>query len=220
MDRNRHTMDWIHGGGFHGVVGAGVMFVFAAVAAMAGFPVPFVNRPLLLFPLALAIGFVVGRFVGRLILGGSGQAAQQLYMPAAAGSYAPQHSAIDALEARGQYQGAVVAWEAVALAEPLNPWPLIRAGELYLRTLKEPTKALQRFRGARDVPGITPEHHIYASLKIIDLYLGPLDDQGRALVELRRFVDAHDGTREAQHAREAIARLKAERQAEKPAKPW
>ena len=211
MDRDRHTIDWIHGGGFHGVLGAGVMFAFATVAMMAGFPVPFASRPLLLLPLALAIGFVVGRFVGRLVLGGSGQAAQQFYMPAAAGSYVQQHSAIDALEAQGRHQDAADAWEAVAIAEPLNPWPLIRAGELYMRTLKEPAKALQRFRSARDVPGITPQHHIYASLKIIDLHLGPLADHGRALVELRRFVDAHDGTREAQHAREAIARIKAER---------
>ena len=219
MDRDRHMTDWIHGGNLHGAWGAGVMLIFATVATMAGFPVPFGKQPLVLFPLAMAIGFTIGRLVGRMLLGGSGAAAQQIYMPGAKGTYVPQHSHIDALEARGNYQGAVDAWEAVAIAEPRNAWPLIRAGELYLRTLKNPAMALERFRGARDVPGITPEQHIYASQKIIDLYLGPLADEGRALVELRRFVHTHDGTREAGHAREAIARLKAARPANGPPGP-
>ena len=211
MDRDRHIMDWIHAGNYHGAWGAVVMFIFTGVALAAGFPVPLQNHPVVLVLLAVAIGFVLGRGVGRALLGASGTTAQQVYMPAATGSYAQTHSNIDALEARGNYSGAADAWDKVAIAEPNNPWPLIRAGELYMRALGEPAMALQRFRGAQDVPGIRVEHHIYVSQKIIDLYLGPLNDHGRGLVELSRFVHAHSGTREAAHAREAIARIKTER---------
>ena len=213
MDRDRHLLDWVHGGNYHGLWGAVVMTIYAGVALGAGFPVPLRGHPLIVVVLAAALGFVVGKAVGTAVLGTSGRAAQSVYMPSAKGSYVTQHSHIDALEARGDYAGAVDAWERVAIAQPGNPWPLIRAGELYLRTLNDPSLALDRFRGARDIPGITREHHVYVSQKIIDLYLGPLGDQGRALVELRQFVEVHAGTREGTLAREALARLKTDRDA-------
>lgn len=213
MDRDRHLVDWLHAGNYHGMWGAIVMVIYSGVAFGAGFPAPLRGHPVLLMLLAAATGFVIGKAVGSAVLHGSGRAAQTVYMPSAKGSYTAQHSHIDALEARGDYAGAVDAWEKVAIAQPGNPWPLIRAGELYLRTLNDPSLALERFRGARDIPGITREHHVYVSQKIIDLYLGPLADHGRALVELRRFVEVHAGTREGALARDALARLKAEREA-------
>lgn len=208
MDDDRRTLDWIHGGHYHGMWGAIVMLIFAGVARGAGFPVPLPTHPLPFFLLAAGIGYAVGRGVGYAVLHGSGAAAQQVYMPGAKGSYAMQFSNIDALEARGNYAGAVDAWEKVAIAQPLNPWPLIRAGELYLRTLRDPAMALERFRAAQEMPTIAREHHLYVSQKIVDLYLGPLGDEGRALVELRKIVVRHEGSREAEHARDALARLK------------
>src|ERR1017187_759664 len=107
--------------------------------------------------------------------------------------------------------GAAAAWEAVAVSQPANPWPLMRAGDLYLRVLGEPEMALDRFRLARDAPGITPEQQRYATQKVIDLYLGPLADEGRAIVELRRLIDKHPGTPEAEGARTAIQGIKSRR---------
>lgn len=214
MDRDRQLGDWLHTGKLHAVCGAGVMVIFVGVALMAGFPVPLREHPVVLVVLGAGIGYAAGLLVGRTVLGGSGAAAQQVYMPAAAGTYVVQHSQIDALEAQGNYAGAVAAWERVAIAEPGNPWPLIRAGELYLRTLKEPALALARFRGARDIVGVAVETEMYASQKIIDLYLGPLGDPGRALVELRRFSERHADTREARLALVTLDRLKAEQRGE------
>lgn len=205
-------MEWVHAGNYHGVWGSAVMLIFAFIASTAGFPVPFVHQPFILYPVAIVIGFAAGRTVGRAVLNSSGAGAQLFYMPAAKGSYAQTHSNIDALEALGNYQGAVDAWEKVAIAQPGNPWPLMRAGELYLRMLNDPALALERFRGAQELPGIKAEHHIYVSQKIIDLYLGPLNDHGRALVELSRFVHIHAGTRDAVHAKAAIAKIKASRE--------
>ena len=147
MDRDRHMMDWIHAGNYHGLWGAAVMVIFTTVALMAGFPVPLRDHPIVLVIVAAAVGFVGGRTMGRMILGAGGTTAQQVYMPGASGTYAQTHSNIDALEAQGNYRGAVDAWEKVAIAQPGNPWPLIRAGELYMRTLGDPATALARFRG-------------------------------------------------------------------------
>ncbi|MDA1080856.1 MAG: hypothetical protein O2973_04130 [Gemmatimonadetes bacterium] len=211
MDNDRKGLNLLYGGYYHALWGAGVMVLFVGVALIAGFPVPLRSHPVVLVVLAAIIGFATGKLVGRLLLDGSGMAAKQFYMPDAAGTYVQQHSEIDTLEARGNYQGAVDAWEAVAIAEPLNAWALIRAGELYMRKLSKPQMALERFLGAREIATIGVEHRMYASQKIIDLYLGPLEEPGRALVELRRFSETHPGTREAAHALEALARLKAER---------
>jgi len=45
----------------------------------------------------------------------------------------------------------------------------------------------------------------------VDLHLGPLADEGKAMVALRRLIDGYPDTREAAEAREALARLKAAR---------
>ena len=120
------------------------------------------------------------------------------------------YSFCDTLEARGKYADAASAWEAVSIAHPDDPWPLVRSGELYARELGEPALALERFRLARSIPGVKPELERYASQKIIDLLLGPLGDKGRAMVELRMLIDRHPASREAEGAREALRILKAE----------
>lgn len=209
MSSNRY-LDWQNAGNGHGVWGALVMVIFSGVAVGSG--LPGVPQRFWTIPLAALIGFAMGKLVGLTLLGSSGRVAQSVYMPRAAGSYARTHSNIDAMEAKGDYTGAVAAWEAVSVSEPGNPWPLIRAGELYMRALGEPEMALDRFRLAREVPGITPEQQRYASLKVIDLYLGPLADEGRAMVELRRLIDQHPLTREANGARAALQRLKEQRE--------
>jgi predicted lipid-binding transport protein (Tim44 family) len=156
-------------------------------------------------------GFVIGRTIGWAATRGSSRVAAAFYSPVATGTYTHTHSNIDALEARGDYRGAINAWEAVAVQQPESPWPLIRAGELYIRQLKDPHMALERFRHARDLESIAPELHRYASQRIIDLYLGPLNDERRGMAELRRLMESHPGTREADGAAEAIATIRAKR---------
>ncbi|MFI5311198.1 MAG: tol-pal system YbgF family protein [Gemmatimonadales bacterium] len=200
--RSDGYLDWLYSGN-----GAGLA-VAAITASVAGIVF---QAPLTLVLIAAGGSFVLGKVVVLTLAGTSGRAAQSVYAPAAAGGYAHTHSNIDAMEARGDFGGAAAAWEAVSVSEPKNPWPLIRAGELYLRELGEPATALERFRLARATPGLTPEQHRYVTQKMIDLYLGPLADEGRALAELRRLADAHPGTREAEGARAAIRRLKEQR---------
>jgi hypothetical protein len=179
---------------------------FAAVALVIG--LGRMHAPWII-PIVGVGGFVIGRTIGPAIARGWGRAAAALFGSESVGTYAERHSNIDALEARGDYQGAVNAWEAVAVRQPRNTWPLIRAGELYVRRLNDPRMGLERFRNARDLAGIKPELHRYTSQKIIDLYLGPLSDERRGMAELRRLMEMHPGTREADGARETLAAIKA-----------
>jgi hypothetical protein len=211
MDNDRRVQEWLFAGGYYAFLSAFLLAGFASIALLAGFPVPLEGHPILLVALAAVIGFLIGRQVGKVVFGGSESAAKSIYMPTGASTpYSTQYSHIDAIEARGEIRDAIDNWEAAAAAEPLNPWPLIRAGELYMRTLKEPAIALERFKSARAVPTIATEHHLYVTQKLVDLYLGPINDRGRGLVELRRLIETYPDRREAQFAREALARLKSE----------
>ncbi|MFI5233394.1 MAG: hypothetical protein ACHQSE_12870, partial [Gemmatimonadales bacterium] len=183
----------------------GAIFIPAAWAvSRRPMPLPF----LLMIPLGAAIGFAAGRAIGVLMVEGSGRTAQAFTLPATAGFRASEHSEIDTLEARGKYAEAAAAWEAVAIAHPDDPWPLVRSAELHARELADPALAVERFRLARSLPGAKPELQRYASQKIIDLLLGPLADKGRAMVELRMLADKHPASREAEGAREALRNLK------------
>ena len=208
MDLDRKIADWKQSGNYH--LAIGVLFGMAGFGGVSQAGLP--GAPS--FGVALAIGAtvggVIGYVVGHLLMRGSEKAAESVYMPRATGTYTKTHSGIDALEAKGDVRGAAAAWDNVSIEEPGNPWPLVRAGELYFRKLHEPALALDRFQLARKIPGIHPEQQRYVVQKIIDLYLGPLDDRGRALVELRRLIEEHPGTREAAHARAALAKLKGE----------
>lgn len=210
MSQSQRYTEWIQRGGLQAATGT----ILGSILLPAGWYAS--GRPvtplrlLTLIPVGAAVGYACGKAIGMLVVHGSGRAAQAFTMPARAGAYAREHSEIDALEARGNFAGALSAWDALAIAEPANPWPLVRAAELCARELNDPATALARLRLARSLPGIKPELQRYATQKIIDLLLGPLDDKGRAMVELRMLIDKHPKSREALGAREALKTLKAE----------
>ena len=185
-----------------GVLGAFFMFLMRAVDMIK-------HGPIVLLALAgAAVGFGIFYGVTRTIFGGGEELAKQLIMPDAKGTYAPQYSHIEALEVQERYPEALAAWLQVASEFPANPSPLLRAADLQLRRLKDPSGALTLYERARRIEGARDEAVRYASQKIIDIHLEPGGDDGRALVELRRFVTMFPDGREAEGARAAIARLK------------
>jgi hypothetical protein len=209
MSQSERYVGWVHGGGLQAAVGAALGAVFVPAGWYASGR-PLAPAILLLVPIGALIGFAVGKVIGLIVVQGSGRVAQSFTLPAAAGFYSHEHSEIDALEVRGDFRGAVSAWEAVAMSEPANPWPLVRSAELYARDLSDPALALERFRLARSLPNAKPELQRYTSQKIIDLLLGPLGDKGRAMVELRMLIDRYPESREAAGARDALRSLKGE----------
>jgi len=168
-----------------------------------------------------------GRLVtlaGGLVLGGiawginyalqqsSERFAMQIYAPSGStNAYTPTFSHIDALEARGDLDGAAKAWEEACAEHPGNALVWVKAADFHLRSRGDPVAALERYRHVRDLAGVQVDLARYASQKLVDLHLGPLADEGRAMVELRRLIDRFPGTREAEEARGALARLKAAR---------
>ena len=209
MSQSERYTAWTHRGGLQGLWGAGLLFFFLPAGVYASGrvpPVPF----WLLFPIGAVIGYAFGRMFGWMLLSGAGGAARAFTMPATTGHYANEHSEIVTLESRGAFRDAVAAWEALAAAEPQNPWPLVRSAELLARELGDPATAAERFRRARTLPDANPELKRYVSQKIVDLLLGPLGDRGRAMVELRMLIDTYPASREAEGAREALRNLKAE----------
>jgi hypothetical protein len=120
----------------------------------------------------------------------------------------PEHSRIDALAARGDIADALAAYEAAMTAAPDDAPLRVRAAALHARAGDAP-RAAALLREVQRLPGRTADDDLAASNRLVDLYLGPLDDRGRALRELRRLADRYPGTVAGRGARDAIARLKA-----------
>ncbi len=92
---------------------------------------------------------------------------------------------------------------------PLHPMRSPRASmpPTCTRALRRTMCAPPNCSGASRVTAKSPdETRRYVSQRLIDLYLGPLTDEGRALVELRKLADGWPGTREGDGAERAIAR--------------
>jgi hypothetical protein len=204
---NRITR-FAHGGWLQAAAGALLGAFFTILMHVAGIGP---RVPLWLLVLGGAVvGWTIFRVVTRAIFSGSEELTKQLVMPDAKGTYAPQYSNIQALEVQERYAEALAAWLQVADSQPGNPSPLLRGADLQLRFLKDAPAALELYERVRRMPGIREEHVRYASQKIIDIHLAPGGDAGRALVELRRFIHMFPEGREAEGARAAIARIKAE----------
>jgi hypothetical protein len=168
--------------------------------------------------MALALAVVAAAFAWWWPLRSAqaaGEVARAFTMPSGKSTpYEDQHSFQQSLEARGDVAGALESYEAVIAERPLAVQPRMRAAELYARRGKNPVRAAALFREIRDLPSVTIRDAVYASSRLVDLYDGPLNDPGRALVELRRIVECYPSTDIAIHARAALPRLKAQLVAE------
>jgi hypothetical protein len=93
------------------------------------------------------------------------------------------------------------------LAMGLNPndaEPRKRAAELLFRS-PTPGLAVPLFHELRR---ISPQHDLYATQRLIDLFVGPLRSDVKALAELRRVMDHFPGTAEAESARKLFERIR------------
>ncbi len=154
----------------------------------------------------------LGMGINYAVMKGGERVATSFYNPSGdSNAYTPSFSNIEAMEIRGDLEGAAKAWEAACAEQPGNAIVLVKTADFYLRLKKDNQAALARYRSVRDLADVSPDLARYASQKLVDLYLGPLADEGRAMVELRRLVDRFPGTREANDARAVLAKLKADR---------
>jgi hypothetical protein len=168
------------------------------------------------FFLARGVGMVVvgvimavlSRVVVSLILKGSSDAVMSFILPDDRGGAGVGYSHIETLEVRGDIAGALAAWEKVIADTPDALAARITAAELYSRRSDNHRRAEQLYRSVQSHAKAPDETKRYVTQRLIDLYLGPLKDEGRALVELRRVANRWPDSPEGKGARQAIANIK------------
>ncbi len=198
--RTRAIIAGIAFGVIFGVLGVGI----ASLQEIHG-----IRLALVVFGMGLGAG-VAMFFISNGIAEGSARAVSAFVHPTGASTpYEEVFSAHDALEAKGDVQGAIEAYESTLRTQPDNPRALRQAAELYVRANNAP-RAAELF-GVLRRASTAGADELYATQRLADLYLGSLGDDGKALVELRRIVERFPGTPESEGARIAIRRLKEER---------
>jgi hypothetical protein len=117
------------------------------------------------------------------------------------------YSHIEAIAAAGDIAGALGAYEQVIAGDAVAIVPRAQAAELYAKG-SDHARAAALFAEIRRIPGCTPQHDLYATQRLIDLYDGPLGEPARSLTELRRIIERHRDSRVAPFARAALVKRK------------
>lgn len=208
--RDRWSLEWLLERGYvQGIVTGGAGLIFTALLQGKGY-IP--ANPLVTI-LGVVFFFHLGAFIARTVGKLSGGAASSLYTPSGdSTAYTPTFSHIDTLVMRGDLEGAATAWEVAVLENPTNAGVIVKSADFHLRERRDPAAALPLYQRARQLNTGGEDLRRYVQQKIVDLYLGPLNDEGRAMAELRRLIDAFPQSREAEAAREALAAIKAKRE--------
>jgi predicted Zn-dependent protease len=156
--------------------------------------------------IALAAGIgvsIVSHSLGRA----GGRVAKAFTAGTESTPYEEQFSYQQALVMKGKVDEALASFEELIEASPNAVQPRLRAAELYAKH-DAPRRAAELLREALRSPALTAGQNVYATNRLVDLLAGPLGDPGRACVELRRLIDRYPRSTNAQHAREALARIK------------
>lgn len=122
--------------------------------------------------------------------------------------YEDQFSEEQALVMKRDYATALALFEHRIAMAPGEPRVRIAAADLYRTYGENPKRAAELYRDVQRNPEIMTGHDVYVSNKLADLYLGPLKEPGRALVEFRRLIERYPGSVAAGHAKLALANLK------------
>ncbi len=142
------------------------------------------------------------------------------FLGAQSGSSTPPlkgYSAIEALVAQGRYQDAAAAYRREIAADPSDSEARSRLAQLLMDRLEDFTAAARYLKEAREVTTNDRQKMGY-SLRLVDLYRSRLGYRGRAMVELRRFIDTFpdsphiDGVR--RELSELLVEMKAAREAD------
>jgi hypothetical protein len=159
-------------------------------------------------PVGAGVGALAGG-TGWFVSEAIGGAWKQVAVDGSSTPYERQFSFEQSLVMQGRVDDALDSFEAIIAAEPGSITPRIKAAEVYAREKKDYRRAAELFRDVLRSPAIRGGDDVYATNRLVDLYIGPLNDPRRALVELRRLIDTRPGTDAAEHARRSLADLKA-----------
>jgi hypothetical protein len=158
---------------------------------------------------AIVAGFVVAQIA--LNIGDAAGATAKYFT--AGGSSTPYEEAFSheqALIMQRDYAGAAACFEhRIKLAGELPDVRAVIAGaDVYRDYSLDPKRSAELYRMAQKLPTLTPGQDVYVANKLADLYLGPLKQPGKALVEFRRLIERYPNSRTADQARMALANVK------------
>jgi hypothetical protein len=182
----------------------GATWLASAIAGMNPF-----KPALLAMTLGIAITLSAITIVGSLKLGTMvGDGAQYLTAGGSSTPYDEVFSQEQALVMQRDYVTALHLFEQRISAAPNEPRVRIAAADLYMTHGENPKRAAELYKEVQRIPELGTGHDVYVSNKLADLYLGPLNQHGKALVELRRLIERYPGSTVADHARMGLANLK------------
>ncbi|HEV7589273.1 MAG TPA: hypothetical protein VGO40_14250 [Longimicrobium sp.] len=158
---------------------------------------------------AFVVTLVVSASVALALAGGSARGLTSFIAPSGGGSPSPEDWSYEkSLVARGRVDEAVSALEVRLANHPDDAALCLFLADVYARDGRDAAKAERLFLRARETPGAAKAHDYQATTRLIDLYLGPLDEPARAAEELERMRRLHPGTQGALHAETALKRLR------------
>ena len=164
--------------------------------------------------------FIVFTLVGALTLFGlamfmslragtiAGDGAQHIYMGGSSTPYDDNFSLEQSLVMQRDYAGALHLYEQRILVTPSDGRLLIATADLYATLGENHKRAAELYKEVQRLTDVAPGQDIYVSNKLADLYLGKLEEPGRALVEFRRLMHRYPGTIAGKNAKSALDNLK------------
>ena len=155
---------------------------------------------------ALFGAVVTGTTLGLSRLAGAGF--HRVMLSGASTPYEEQFSYQASLVIRGQVDEALASYEAIIAEHPTMVSARLRAAALHAARGNNPQRAAELLRETLRLPGLAASDEIAASNRLIELLAGPLGESGRAMVELRRFIDRHPQSDTAARAKLMLAELK------------
>ena len=158
--------------------------------------------------LAFVVVLVLSAGTAMALAGGSARGLSSFLAPSGGGSPSQDDWSYEkSLLARGQVDEAVSALEVRLANHPDDVALCLFLADVHARDAGDAARAERLFLRARETPGAAKAHDYQATTRLIDLYLGPLDDPARAAAELERMRTRHAGTQGALHAETALKRL-------------
>jgi hypothetical protein len=199
---DRHGPD----GGLYLRASGGFALVLAISAA--GFAL-FGHLTFTAFAGCLAAALLVG-VAPVWLANGVGSTYKRFMVDGSSTPYVEQYSYEQSLVMQGRVDDALASFEAIIAERPSAIDPRLRAAELYDRERRNFARAAALLREVQRIESASAGQFIFVTNRLADLYAGPLQEPGKALVELRRLIALHPASPAAEHARIALARLKAE----------
>lgn len=155
------------------------------------------------------IGSAVTLFMIRVVHAWTQRGMLAVLEPGGRGRETAVYSHAEALAAKGNFDAASKVFDQVR-AEHGDKASLLRAeADVQLRPDGDPERARELLMRLRKATDASRADELYATHRLVDLYLGPLADEARAMSELRRLTERFPGTRDAEGAQAELDRRRA-----------